>query len=140
MTVVAYDDEVYQALNRNTKSPVDTGDGHSKPHGDRRASVRREKSESHAVTFHVNAKTASNVQKVKTELQKVITDNYVEIAEHPRVEFLDDDDVAKIMKTQSDGVIISVGENVSEHLNLQFSVVSCKNMGDKKNGDPERSF
>ena len=76
------------------------------------SSVRREPQPPHQmVTFHINAWTSNDLQRVKSEIQSIIKDNYTEEEERNScLEFVDDEDVAKILRQQTDMAIIDVSK------------------------------
>ena len=75
-------------------------------------SVRREpRVLPQVVTFHINARTSNDVQKVQSEIQTIIKDNYAEVEEYNSyLEFVDDEDVAQIIRQQTDMAIVDVGK------------------------------
>ena len=88
--------------------------------------VRRERPLPQAVTFHINAKTSNDVQRVRSEIQTIIKDNYTEEEEHNScLEFIDHEDVAKILGHQTDMAIVDLGKGFEATLHLWFDFRTC---------------
>ena len=119
MSIVAFDKGVFQTmqsvLGRAGEEESIPVMPHPRPRRATAATVRP-KLVPQEVIFHINAKSDSDVQAVKLEIQRLVKESYLEKEEdHNCLEFIDDSDYAKILQCSSDEAIVDLGELCRNH-------------------------
>ena len=114
--LIAYEDDVYKCLSEILMSSQDPVPSDSKPLHPKKSycppSVQRKQRRPQTVTFCIHARTEKDVQAVKAGIRGIIKANYAEKDERNScLEYVDDEDVAKLLKQASSMAIVDLGKD-----------------------------